>query len=108
MFLKIYRTPDAPLYRTGNKVLLGLIAYNIVLILSSKMYYVRRNAWREKAWRGMSEREKAEYLSTTTDKGNKRYVERTRAGALHRRSMLIARQTRFPVRTLKFSTRERG
>ena len=41
---------------------------------------MRRNASREKVWRGMSEREKAEYLSTTTDKGNKRYavVERAR------------------------------
>jgi hypothetical protein len=38
--LKIYRTPDKPLYRTGNKVLLGILAFNIVLFVATKAYYV--------------------------------------------------------------------
>ncbi|MCJ1434530.1 hypothetical protein MMC27_003899 [Xylographa pallens] len=70
----IYRTADSPLYRTGNKVLLGLLAYNMVLIISMKAYYMWRNATRERKWGAMSEREKSVYLATTTDKGNKRCV----------------------------------
>ena len=55
-------------------MLLGLVAYNVVLILSTKAYYMWRNATREKIWSQMSDGEKAEYLSTTQDQGNKRYV----------------------------------
>jgi hypothetical protein len=50
--------------------LLGLVAHNIVLIVSMKGYYMWRNSTREKVWGRMSER--GEYLATTTDKGNKR------------------------------------
>ncbi|KAL8781839.1 MAG: hypothetical protein Q9213_005841 [Squamulea squamosa] len=68
----IYREHDKPLYRTGNQVLLGLIAWNIVLIILSKLYYMSKNSQREKVWQGMSEAERANYLETTEDKGNKR------------------------------------
>ncbi|KAL8767856.1 MAG: hypothetical protein Q9209_005748 [Squamulea sp. 1 TL-2023] len=68
----IYRDNDKPLYRTGNKVLLGLVAWNIVLIILSKLYYMSKNSQREKIWQRMSEVEKANYLATTEDKGNKR------------------------------------
>ncbi|KAL8735845.1 MAG: hypothetical protein Q9181_002674 [Wetmoreana brouardii] len=70
----IYRDPDRPLYRTGNKVLLGLVAWNVVLILSSKFYYASRNAQRDRIWQSMTEAARAQYLATTTDKGNKRYA----------------------------------
>ena len=46
----------------------------MVLIVSSKIYYKWRNAHREKIWRSMSEADRARYLETTTDKGNKRCV----------------------------------
>ncbi|MCJ1457122.1 hypothetical protein MMC28_007488 [Mycoblastus sanguinarius] len=68
----VYRDSDKPLYRTGNAVLIGLVCYNILLIISSKSYYMWRNASRNKKWSSMSEAEKAHYLQTTTDKGNKR------------------------------------
>ncbi|KAL8637784.1 MAG: hypothetical protein Q9226_009078 [Calogaya cf. arnoldii] len=55
----VYRDHDKPLDRTGNKVFIGLVAYNIVLIISSKIYYMTRNAQRERIWQGMSEGEKA-------------------------------------------------
>ena len=45
---------------------------NIVLYLFTKAYYVWRNNSRDKKWRAMSEDERLEYLSTTTDEGNKR------------------------------------
>ena len=50
------------------------MAYNIVVIISSKLYYRSRNAQRDKIWDSMSEAERAQYLVTTTDKGNKRCV----------------------------------
>ena len=72
--LKIYRKSDSPLYRTGNKVLLGIIAYNMLLIIFTKCYYMFRNSRREKIWNAMTEEEKMVYLSTTKEEGNKRYV----------------------------------
>ncbi|MCJ1308596.1 hypothetical protein MMC25_002249 [Agyrium rufum] len=68
----IYRTPDKPYYFTGNKVLLGLVAWNFCLIWGAKVYYMWRNAGREAKWSRMTEAEKGVYLSTTTDRGNKR------------------------------------
>lgn len=65
-------TDDAPLYRRGNKVLLGMLALNVIVYLSTKAYYVYRNNQRATMWDAMSEAERLEYLETTTDKGNKR------------------------------------
>ncbi|KAK3941788.1 major facilitator superfamily domain-containing protein [Diplogelasinospora grovesii] len=68
----IYTTSDAPLYRTGNKVLLGLIAWNVVLIIAIKGYYMWRNSGRDKIWATMTPAERDIYLETTKDKGSKR------------------------------------
>ena len=68
----IYQAKDAPLYRRGNRILLGVVAWNITLILSTKAYYMWRNARREKVWGQMNEVEKKTYLETTKDRGNKR------------------------------------
>ena len=68
---QIYRTPDAPLYRTGNKVLIAICCYNVVLFVGAKLFYVWRNNVRDKQWKSMSQAEKETYLATTTDKGNK-------------------------------------
>lgn len=56
----------------GNRVLLGIVAANIVLFFLAKAYYVLRNRHREGIWNGMTPAEKAEYMETTKDKGNKR------------------------------------
>lgn len=69
---QIYRNGDKPLYRTGNKVLLGLAAYNVLIFILSKAYYVARNSQRDRAWESMSREERLHYLRTTKDKGNKR------------------------------------
>ena len=69
---QVYRDPDRPLYRTGNAVLLGLVAWSILLIGASKAYYIWRNKTRERKWSAMSEADRTHYLATTTDKGNKR------------------------------------
>ncbi|KAK8078799.1 hypothetical protein PG994_002606 [Apiospora phragmitis] len=68
----IYRDQDRPLYRTGNKVLLGLISFNIVWAVGMKFFYILRNKSKEKLWSTMSRDEKDHYLNTTKDEGNKR------------------------------------
>ena len=70
--INIYRANDAPYYFTGNKALIGIACYNIVLIVVTKIFYVRVNRKREAIWNGMSKEERQHYLDTTTDKGNKR------------------------------------
>jgi len=44
----IYREKDKPLYRTGNKVLIGICVYNFVLFIGAKLFYVHVNRQREK------------------------------------------------------------
>ncbi|ROW01123.1 hypothetical protein VSDG_02732 [Cytospora chrysosperma] len=68
----IYRDDDKPLYRRGNKVLLGVCCMNIALYLLTKAYYVFRNKQRDKKWSALSEDERLDYLSTTTDEGNQK------------------------------------
>ncbi|KAK7995589.1 hypothetical protein PG990_014362 [Apiospora arundinis] len=68
----IYREEDRPLYRTGNKVLLGLVSFNIVWAVGMKFFYIWRNESKEKIWSAMSREEKNDYLNTTKDEGNKR------------------------------------
>lgn len=69
---QIYRTEDKPYYYKGNKVLLGLTAWNIVLFCLTKAYYVWRNSVRDDKWNSMTKEQRLHYLNTTTDKGNKR------------------------------------
>jgi len=69
---KASRDNDKSLYRRGNKILLGSVAWNFVLIISTTYYYAWRNYKREQKWSVMTQEEKDSYLKTTTDKGNKR------------------------------------
>ena len=68
----IYRADDAPLYHRGNTVLLVLVVGNIFLYLGTKVYYVKRNSYRDRIWGSMSEEERLKYITTTQDEGNKR------------------------------------
>ncbi|KAJ5562531.1 Major facilitator superfamily domain general substrate transporter [Penicillium sp. DV-2018c] len=68
----IYRADDAPRYRRGNSVLVGLVVSNVFIYLLAKAYYVWRNQSRDKKWNAMSDSEKRHYLATTKDEGNKR------------------------------------
>jgi hypothetical protein len=69
---QIYRADDKPYYYRGNKVLLGLVAWNITLFVGAKFYYVWRNSVRDKQWDAMTKEQRLHYLTTTEDKGNKR------------------------------------
>ncbi|KAJ5355542.1 Major facilitator superfamily domain general substrate transporter [Penicillium cataractarum] len=68
----IYRADDKPLYRRGNKQLIAINVATVVLYALAKAYYVRRNQWKKAHWEKLSPEEKAAYLETTTDRGNKR------------------------------------
>jgi hypothetical protein len=68
----IYRADDAPLYRRGNSVLLGILSLNLVLYLLAKIYYVWRNKSRDREWQDKTPEEKVVYLSESQQLGNKR------------------------------------
>lgn len=60
------------MYRRGNRVLLGIIAFNMVWAVFMKSYYIWRNKQRDEAWNALSREQKDHYLETTSDEGNKR------------------------------------
>lgn len=68
----IYRADDAPLYRRGNSVIIGLVSWNLVLYAVAKVYYVWKNKSREKKWGAMESEEQLDYLEKNKDSGNKR------------------------------------
>jgi hypothetical protein len=68
----IYRSDDKPLYRRGNSQLIAINVATMVAYALAKVYYVRRNKWKKGQWEKFTPEEKANYLSTTTDQGNKR------------------------------------
>ena len=68
----VYRQDDKPLYRRGNKILIAICAYNFLLFLGAKQYYVVVNRRRARIWDSMTKEEKEVYLQTTKDQGNRR------------------------------------
>ncbi|KAI0278181.1 MFS general substrate transporter [Russula aff. rugulosa BPL654] len=68
----IYRENDKPLYKEGNRVLIGICVANIVLYLLTFLFYRSLNQRREKIWASMTPKVRAEYLETTKDVGNQR------------------------------------
>ncbi|EXJ83046.1 hypothetical protein A1O3_06863 [Capronia epimyces CBS 606.96] len=69
---QIYRNDDKPYYYTGNKALLGIVAWNIVAFIAAKIYYVVQNNRRDRIWESMTREQRVHYLATTADQGNKR------------------------------------
>ncbi|KAK5994831.1 putative transporter [Cladobotryum mycophilum] len=68
----IYRDDDQPLYRRGNKILLGITCFNIVLFYFVKAFYIWRNKVRDERWDAMTKEEQDHYSLNTTDEGMKR------------------------------------
>jgi hypothetical protein len=68
----IYQADDAPRYERGNRILLALLIINIFLYLGTKLYYMKRNADRDRKWAAMTEDKRLDYQAMTTDEGNKR------------------------------------
>lgn len=69
---QIYRNDDKPYYYRGNKILLGILAYNVVVIIGCKAYYTLQNKRRDRIWNSMSRDQRINYLATATETGSKR------------------------------------
>ncbi|XP_014561513.1 hypothetical protein COCVIDRAFT_86257 [Bipolaris victoriae FI3] len=68
----IYRDDDKPLYRRGNKILLAICSFNIILFYLVKLFYIWRNKVRDRKWNAMTKEEQQDYLLSTKDEGMKR------------------------------------
>lgn len=68
----IYRDDDQPLYRRGNKILLGICIFNIFLFYAVKGFYIWRNKVRDREWNAMTKEEQEDYVVSTKDEGMKR------------------------------------
>ncbi|CAM1510556.1 Fc.00g008910.m01.CDS01 [Cosmosporella sp. VM-42] len=68
----IYRDDDKPLYRRGNKILLAITSFNIVLFWLVKAFYIWRNKVRDRKWNAMSKSEQEIYVLQSEDEGMKR------------------------------------
>lgn len=68
----VYREDDSPRYRNGNRALIGVACFNIVLYVLIHFYYKWVNARRDKVWNSWTQEQREEYLKTTKAEGNKR------------------------------------
>lgn len=68
----IYRDDDQPLYRRGNKILLGICIFNIFLFYAVKAFYIWRNKVRDRQWNALTKEEQDDYIVSTKDEGMKR------------------------------------
>ncbi|KAK6205683.1 putative major facilitator superfamily transporter [Scheffersomyces amazonensis] len=68
----IYRKDDLPLYHRGNMQLFAITVALIPVLFLTKAYYIWRNNSRDKIWNAMTPEEREDYISNTTDEGNKR------------------------------------
>ncbi|KAK4215074.1 major facilitator superfamily domain-containing protein [Rhypophila decipiens] len=68
----IYRDDDKPYYKRGNKVIMGIAAFNIFLFFATKAFYLWRNKVREQKWQALTEQERQDYLLHSKDEGLKR------------------------------------
>ncbi|EMD39015.1 hypothetical protein CERSUDRAFT_151842 [Gelatoporia subvermispora B] len=68
----IYRADDAPLYKRGNRALIGITVMNIFLYIFTYFFYRGLNKRRDKIWNSWTPEEQQKYLDTTTDQGNEK------------------------------------
>ncbi|RBR23350.1 uncharacterized protein FIESC28_03826 [Fusarium coffeatum] len=68
----IFREDDQPLYRRGNRVILGITSANIILFYLVKYFYIWRNQVRDRTWNAMTKEQQQDYVLNTTDEGQQR------------------------------------
>ncbi|RSL44521.1 hypothetical protein CEP53_011201 [Fusarium sp. AF-6] len=68
----IFREDDKPLYRRGNRVILGITCGNIVLFYLVKAFYIWRNKVRDRRWNALTKEQQEDYIRNTTDEGQQR------------------------------------
>jgi MFS family permease len=69
---QIYAAKDAPYYRFGNKINIGLQAATAVLYLLQHTRYALTNRYRARKWNSMTDEQKKAYNETTKDLGSNR------------------------------------
>ncbi|KAK4184324.1 permease of the major facilitator superfamily [Podospora australis] len=68
----IYREEDKPLYIRSNRILLGIVCYNIIQFYAVKAFYIWRNKVRERQWSALTPEQQEDYVVNSTDEGLKR------------------------------------
>ncbi|EKJ68490.1 hypothetical protein FPSE_11498 [Fusarium pseudograminearum CS3096] len=68
----IFREDDQPLYRRGNRVILGITCVNIFLFYLVKWFYIWRNQVRDRRWNALTKEQQQDYLLNTKDEGQQR------------------------------------
>lgn len=58
---QIYRSWDAPYYKTGNTVCISILSFSLVVFLSQRQYLAHLNKKKAKVWDSMSQEEKVAY-----------------------------------------------
>lgn len=56
----------------GNRILVAITTFNILLFFFVKFYYIKRNERRQKAWNSMTGDQQVDYIKNTKDEGTKR------------------------------------
>ncbi|GAA6003850.1 hypothetical protein JCM10207_006435 [Rhodosporidiobolus poonsookiae] len=70
---QLYQPSDAPRYFRGNSIILGIIAFNLLISYPGiYVYYKLRNAHKKRVWDAMTVDEQKHYLATTKDDGCRR------------------------------------
>ncbi|KAF7302502.1 T-complex protein eta subunit [Mycena chlorophos] len=72
VYANIYRTDDKPLYKRGNRDLIGICSMNICLYILTWFFYRSLNRWRDRKWNSWSKKEQEDYVENTKDVGNER------------------------------------
>ncbi|OCH95684.1 MFS general substrate transporter [Obba rivulosa] len=68
----VYRADDAPLYKRGNRVLIGITVMNIALYIFTYFFYRGLNKRRDRIWKSWTPEEQQKYLDTTKDQGSEK------------------------------------
>ncbi|KAK9451421.1 major facilitator superfamily domain-containing protein [Limtongia smithiae] len=72
MSANVYRASDAPYYRRGNSILIGISVANIVIAIATRMFFGRENKRRQQIWNDMVEFDRIDYTAHTKDIPNRR------------------------------------
>jgi sugar phosphate permease len=69
---QVYREDDKPLYHRGNRILLSVACFNLLVYAATYTYYWRLNRRKERIWNGMTTEEQALYVQNTSEVGSRR------------------------------------
>ncbi|OJJ64969.1 hypothetical protein ASPSYDRAFT_84955 [Aspergillus sydowii CBS 593.65] len=68
----VYRTEDAPYYKQGNRVLIGLAVASMFLFTAAKLYYDWRNRQNAAKWNALTSEQREAYLRENSVMNNER------------------------------------